>query len=445
MASPKAKTKPIKPSERWPADKIERRAVTDLTVYPDNPRLHSDAQVAEIAASMREWGWTVPVLIDEDNGIIAGHGRVTAAEKLGITEVPVVVARGWSAAQKRAYVIADNQIPQNSTWDQTLLRINLTQLAKVDYPLHLTGFDDIRLATFGVGAAAPQSDPDEEIEPQPVAISKLGDIWLCGQHRILCGDSLDIDQVKHLLDGEKPQLANCDAPYGISIVKRSTDGGPKAFGKKGNVHGQARLGPALRRTVHAPARNAIIKPGVYAPIIGDDTTETAIRSFALMSEIGIPAIVLWGGNYFANELPASRCWLVWDKQNTGSFADVELAWTNQDAIARIFHHQWSGLIKASERGEKRVHPTQKPVALVEWVIETIAPKAQSYLDLFLGSGSSLIACERKGIACFGSEMSPHYIDAAVRRWCKFTGKKAMLQGTKKTFEQVVKERSRKAA
>jgi hypothetical protein len=149
---------------------------------------------------------------------------------------------------------------------------------------------------------------------------------------------------------------------------------------------------------------------------------------------------LWGGNYFADRFPASRCWLVWDKENTGSFADAELAWTNQDKIVRLLRHRWSGLMKASERGEKRVHPTQKPVALAEWVIEVLAPNATTAIDLFLGSGSMLMACERKGVQFFGVEMAPAYIDVSLTRWQNFTGKTATLEATGQTFVEVMAQR-----
>jgi DNA modification methylase len=166
-------------------------------------------------------------------------------------------------------------------------------------------------------------------------------------------------------------------------------------------------------------------------------------SYAVLLALGVPVITLWGGNYYADALPASRCWLVWDKENTGSFADAELAWTNQDAIVRLLRHQWSGLIKASERGERRVHPTQKPVALAEWVLETLAPRAKTAIDLFLGSGSTLIACENRGVACYGVEMSEPYVDVIINRWQNFTGLQATLDG--KTFAEVQRERLKAAA
>jgi hypothetical protein len=283
------------------------------------------------------------------------------------------------------------------------------------------------------------TDPDEAPEPPARPASVNGDVWLLGRHRLVCGDARDVSAVERLTDGVVPDLANCDPPYGVNIVKGSTVGGAKPFGKAGGGKPHPFAGEKRGR-VPGPARNAIIQPGIYAPIIGDESTDTAIESYQSLLAIGCRSIVLWGGNYFADKLPASRCWLVWDKENTGTFADAELAWTNQDAIVRLLRHQWSGLIKASERGERRVHPAQKPVALAEWVVETIAPKAKSVIDLFMGSGSTLIAAEKRGITCFGAEMSAAYVDCTITRWQNFTGEQATLDGDGRTFAAVAEER-----
>lgn len=276
-----------------------------------------------------------------------------------------------------------------------------------------------------------------------------------GAHRVMCGDGLDIAQVRVLLDGVTPELANCDPPYGISIVKGATDGGPKpfgsakkrsgskvqAYGNGGAPYGGWKDGDRTTQTPkrgreHGPAKNAIISPGYYDAIIGDDTTDTAVAAYHLLVSLGIPAIALWGGNYYANHLPPSRCWLVWDKETNGNFADAELAWTNQDKVVKLLRHQWSGLMKASERGQRRTHPTQKPVVLAEWVADSIAPKARSVLDLFLGSGGVLIAAQTRGLRCFGMELSAAYVDVSVSRWAAFTGAAPILAETGETWDAV---------
>lgn len=413
-----------------------------LKEYESNPR-KNDHAVDKMAEAIKEFGFRVPIVAKSDGTVVDGHLRLKAARKLGLAEVPVILADDLTELQIKAFRISVNKVADLAEWDTGLLADELKALGEAGFDLDLTGFDDVELVTFLAGKTDGLTDPDDVPEAPVNPVTVLGDVWVCGKHRVMCGDSLDLGQVGTLLGGVVPEVANCDPPYGINIVSHASasDGGAKPFGKQGHVHALAPLGPALRQgRVHGPAKRAIIKPGVYAQIIGDDTTETAIHGYAVLTEIGVPAIVLWGGNYFANALPPSRCWLVWDKENTGSFADAELAWTNRDAVVRVFRHQWSGLIKASERGEKRSHPTQKPVALGEWVLETVAPKAKTMIDLFLGSGSALIAAERKGVACFGMEMAPAYVDVAVKRWQEFTGAQAVLEGDGRTFAEIDADR-----
>lgn len=427
------------PAYKAPADFSIRQADPEsLKPYPKNPRLISQAAIDKVLASVREFGWRQPIVVDEDGVILVGHTRRLAAIKGGYKLVPVHDALGLSDAQKKAYRLADNRTGEESEWDLPVLSAEIAALRLEGFDLGPLGFDTPELRALE--AQEPGKDPEAVPEPPAKPVTKAGDLWGLGDHRLMCGDACDLEQVKTLCDGVVPEIANCDPPYGISVVKGGSIGGAKPFGK---VHGPSRLGPALRGRVHGKNKG-IIQQGVYAPIIGDDTTETAVKSYRVLKEIGVPVLVMWGGNYFANELPPSRCWLVWDKENTGTFADAELAWTSKDAVVRVLRHQWSGLIKASERGQKRVHPTQKPVALAEWVVDTLAPKAKTVLDIFAGSGASLIAAERRSLAWYGMEMAPAYCDVIVRRWEEFTGKKAKLAATGDSFEQTAKRRKVKA-
>lgn len=425
---------------KWPADKVERWSLDRLIPYATNARTHTPEQVDRVAASISEWGWTVPILADEHGGVIAGHARILAARKLGLSDAPVMVATGWTQAQKRAYVLADNQLAINGAgWDESLLRVEMADLRDMAFDLSLIGFGDDEQAGLLADKTEGLTDPDDAPEPPEHPVSVLGDLWILGRHSLLCGDGTDISAVQRICNGDTPEISVCDPPYGISVVKGSSIGGAKPFGKVEGGKPHPFAGKRVR--VHGPAKKAIIQPGVYSPIIGDDTTETAIAAYHTLMALGVSVIVLWGGNYFANALPPSRCWLVWDKENTGTFADAELAWTNQDRVVRLIRHQWSGLIKASERGERRVHPTQKPVALAGWVIDTIAPQAASVIDLFLGSGSTMIAAENRKIACFGVELSPSYVDVAVKRWQDFTGLSATLDGDGRTFGEIEANRA----
>jgi hypothetical protein len=390
--------------QKWPADAVQRVSVSTLVPYAANARTHSAGQIDQIAASIRQWGFTVPVLVDERSEIIAGHGRLLAAQQLGLDTVPVMVARGWSEKEIKAYRLADNQLALNAAWDVKLLAAELGELVDM---AELIGFSEDELLNV-LGGRQGLTDPDAAPPLPDAPVTKRGDLWLCGKHRLLCGDATSAEDVKRLLGEIVPDIAVCDAPYGLGIVKGSTIGGAKPFG--GRVHGRA--------------KNAIIEPGIYAPIVGDDSTETGLTTYRHLLALDVPVIVIWGGNYFADQLPASRCWLVWNKETTGTFADAELAWTNQDRVVELFTHRWSGLMKASEHGEKRVHPTQKPVALTQWVLTTLSPRGKTILDPFVGSGSSMIAAEMEGRAAFCMEISEAYVDVAVNRWQNFTGEKA---------------------
>src|SRR5258708_4998679 len=195
----------------WPADKTERRSVKDLLAYPQNPRIHSDEQIGALVRSLNEFGWTMPILVDEVGVCIAGHGRLQAANRMGISEVPVMVASGWTEEQKRAYRIADNALTEASTWSPQLLKIELGQLALTGYDLKLTGFDDFKLVQYMAQVSG--QDPDAVPEPPVTPITTRGDVWILGKHRLMCGDSTERQDVEALMNGDMAQLILTDPPY----------------------------------------------------------------------------------------------------------------------------------------------------------------------------------------------------------------------------------------
>lgn len=199
--------------DQWPANKVERRSVADLVPYARNARTHSPQQVDQIAASIREWGWTTPILIDETGGIIAGHGRVLAAQKLGIKDVPAMTATGWTEAQKKAYVLADNKLALNAGWDDELLRVELGELAALDFDMPLIGFNDDELATLLADKTDGLTDPDDVPEPPVNPVTVEGDVWILGKHRIVCGDSTKAEVVKKLMAGQSADLCFTSPPY----------------------------------------------------------------------------------------------------------------------------------------------------------------------------------------------------------------------------------------
>ena len=240
LNSRKQTTVNIQRARLWPADHVERRPVDQLIPYARNARTHSEAQVAQLAASIREWGWTVPVLIDEDGTLIAGHGRVLAARKLGLVDVPVMVARGWSEAQQQAYRLADNQLAVNADWDLDLLKVNLADLREMGADLQLLGFSDDELTTLLVSANAGLTDPDHVPDALAEPISVVGDVWRLGRHRLVCGDSTTPDAVMQALNEVVPHLMVTDPPYGVGYDpawrNRAGLGNTKRIGKVENDH-----------------------------------------------------------------------------------------------------------------------------------------------------------------------------------------------------------------
>ncbi|CAB4128433.1 DNA methylase N-4/N-6 [uncultured Caudovirales phage] len=376
----------------------------DLNPFPKNSRTHSDAQIAQIAQSITEYGFTNPVLIDEDNTIVAGHGRVLAATKLGITELPCIILQGLSEAQRRAYVIADNKLALNAGWDIDILLSEIQLLKDDSFDIEMTGFsldelDTLTPQVIAVGLIDDDAVPDAPSEP----ITKPGDVWLLGNHRLMCGDSTSIDEVDKLMNGIKSDMVFTDPPYGIN---EETD---RDFA----------------------SRTRLAKGNKFSKIIGDDSIDTALAAYSICETLS-DIICYWGGNYYAHKIPASACWLIWDKRieekQRDMNSDCEIAYVKHPTkkSVRIFRHLWKGMIKGSEHGEGRVHPTQKPIQLAEWCFNELNPKGKTVLDLFGGSGSTLIACEKTGRHCYMMELDPKYCDVIVKRWEQFTSKKAVL-------------------
>jgi DNA modification methylase len=374
--------------------------VEDLIPYALNSRTHSDEQVAQLAASIREFGFTNPVLVDEKNNLIAGHGRLLAARKLKLDQVPAVVVTGLDERKRRALVIADNKLALNAGWDDEALRVELEDLAS-DFG-ELMGFSEDELVALLKHEEGTEGLTDEDAVPeapeQPVTVE--GDVWLLGRHRLMCGDSTSIDAVERLMDGAKPDLIHTDPPYGMNAVTKSS----------------------------------VLKKNYGTDIMGDDNPDVAKDAFALIYGLYPDAKqIWWGANYYCSALPDSECWLVWDKNNGSSDqTDCELAWANFRSVVRQF-------TMASEK-KNRVHPTQKPVALMEWIIKRFNLSAHTIADFFGGSGSTLIAAEKHGIQSFIMEFDPKYCDVIIKRWQDFTGEQATLEATGQKHDQLKQER-----
>jgi DNA modification methylase len=387
---------------------IKEVAVDKLIPYAKNSRTHSPEQVGQIAASIKEFGFRNPILVD-GVGIIAGHGRLMAAQKLGLSKVPTIDCSDMTEGQKKAYIIADNKLALNAGWDNAMLTIELQDLEDEGFDLTLLGFDDKELNALLQpeivdGLTDEDAIPDVPEEPK----TKLGDIYILGNHRLMCGDSTSIDAVEKLVAGTTIDLCYTDPPYGIN-----ESGKRLGRGNLGNIE------------------DKITAKGSTYKDFKDDTIDYAVEAYQIVEGVlQVKRQVWWGANYYCHALPQSNNWFVWDKRTEDKYkntnSDAEMAWVKSEwSSVRIFRHLWMGLVKGSEHGQARVHPTQKPVALAEWSFDYFKA-VSTVLDLFGGSGSTLIACEKTNRHCLMMEFEPHYCDVIVKRWEDFTGKKAIL-------------------
>lgn len=373
--------------------------VKTLKVHPKNRNVHPQDQIERLAKVLEYQGWRYPIKVSKLSGCItSGHGRLLAAKLLKWKEVPVNFQDYDSEAQEYADVQADNAIASWSELDLSAINGDIGDLGP-DFDIDLLGIKNFKIDLCEDEPGCDEDEVPETAEP----ITKLGDLYQLGDHRLLCGDSTSIDAVEKLMDGQKADMVFTDPPYGIN---EETD---RAYA----------------------SRTRMAKGNTFSKIIGDDSIDTALGTYAV-ADSQSDTICYWGGNYYAHKLPPTPCWLVWDKRiedkQRDMNSDCELAYVKHPSkkSVRIFRHLWKGMIKGSEHGQGRVHPTQKPIALAEWAFDELKKESTNVLDLFGGSGSTLIACEKTKRKCFMMELDPHYCDVIVSRWEKYSGKKAEL-------------------
>lgn len=404
--------------KKWPSDKIQKRKISELIPYARNARTHSDAQVAQLAASIKEWGWTTPVLIDESGEIIAGHGRVMAARKLGIEEIPTMTATGWTKAQKQAYVLADNQLPQNAGWDMDLLSVEMKDLNSEGFDLSLIGFGDDMLANMLVDETEGLTDPDAVPEVPVDPVTKLGDVWIMGRHRLVCGDSTSADDVAKVLNGVEPHLMVTDPPYGVEYDPswRADAGINKNTKKMGVVENDNRADWSEAWSLFPGAVAYVWHGGLHAGTVSESLTDSG---FTIRSQI------IWAKDRFA----LSRGHYHWQHEPCWYAARGTANWGGDRKQSTVWN--------IPARDDSGVgHGTQKPVECMKRPIENNSSPGQAIYDPFLGSGTTIIAAEMSGRSCLGLELSPAYCDVIVKRWQDFTGEQAKLEGSGDLFPTI---------
>ena len=414
------KMKSLQGENKWPADHVERRAVESLIPYARNARTHSDEQVAQIAASIKEWGWTTPVLVDETGQIIAGHGRVMAARKLGIEEIPVMVASGWSEAQRRAYVLADNQLAANAGWDMDLLKVELGDLGEAGFDLDLIGFSGDMLAGLLEEQTEGLTDEDAvpDVPAEPVTV--LGDVWTLGRHRLMCGDSTSIDHLQQLCDGQLVDMWLTDPPYNVAYEGKTKD----ALTIKNDKMGDESFRQFLRDAY--VAADAVMKAGAVFYIWHADSEGYNFRGAA--KDAG------W---------TVRQC-LIWKKQ-TMVMGRQDYHWKHEpclygwkDGAAHLWatDRKQTTILEFDRPSKNAEHPTMKPVELFEYQMLNNTKGSDIVLDSFSGSGTTAIACEKHGRNARLMELDPKYCDVIIKRWQEFTGQEAVHAESGKTFNEM---------
>ena len=411
------------------AERIELWPIDQLRPYERNPRTHSDDQVDQITASMIEFGWTNPILIDENAGILAGHGRLLAARKLGLAEVPVIRFDHLSETQKRAYLIADNQLALQAGWSEELLAQELAWLRDESFDLDLIGFDASeleRLLTLADGDAAADDAEDDVPEPPDDPVSKPGDVWILGDHRLLCGDATVLADVERVLGGQLADLTWTDPPYNVDYANSPKD---KLRGKHRPILNDA-LGDGFEAFLFGACVNilSVTKGAVYI-CMSSSELHTLQKVFAAAGGKW-STFIIWAKNTFT----LGRA----DYQR--QYEPILYGWKDGS------DHYWCG---ARDQGDvwfvdkpvkNDLHPTMKPVALIERAIRNSSKSRDIMLDPFGGSGSTLIACEKTGRQARLIELDPKYCDVIVRRWQESSGGDALLDGDGRTFDAIADAR-----
>ncbi len=412
--------------QAWLADKLEHWPIERLLPYIRNARTHSEEQIAQIAASIAEFGFTAPILAGSDGVIVAGHGRLAAARKLGLATVPVVVLEHLTPTQRRALVIADNKIAENAGWDDELLRLELAELQEADFDLALTGFDADELLEIIAGEeTTTEGHTDEDAAPDvPVTpVSQTGDVWIMGKHRLLCGDSTDAASFALLMAGEKAAMTFTDPPYGVNYANSAKD---KMRGTNRPILND-NLGEDFEPFLKAALTPMIAhcQGAIYIAMSSSelDTLQSAFRAAGGKWS----TFIIWAKNTFT--LGRSDYQRQYEPILYGWPEGATRHWCGDRDQGDVWHF--------NKPRVNDLHPTMKPVELVERAIRNSSRPGDIVLDPFGGSGTTLIAAEKSGRQARLIELDPKYVDVIVRRWQSFAGAQAVREADGMRFDDLV--------
>ena len=409
---------------------IEQVALDALIPYARNSRTHSDAQVAQIAASIREFGFTNPVLVDDDGGIIAGHGRVLASRKLGLTDVPCIRLAHLSETQKRAYVIADNKLALNAGWDEEMLALELVELGELDFDLDLTGFTQDEIDALMPEQLMTEGMTDEDAVPEaperPVTVE--GDVWILGNHRLMCGDSTSIDAVEKLMAGGEADMVFTDPPYGVSANGGRSDT-VKQKGIKAIANDDLR-GDELQQFLFDAISIIPLKDCGSFYVCYDQKTQHEFTGALKDAEWRQRSTIIWNKNVFG--LSGFKGYRPKFELIAFGHSGDDYTWHGDNSQADV----WD-IARPTERPGG--HPTPKPVELIERSLANSSKAGDVVIDCFGGSGSTLIACEKTNRHARLMELDPKYCDVIVKRWQAFTGKQAKLESDGRTYDEVASD------
>lgn len=404
-------------------ESVEHWSLQRLIPYAKNARTHDDTQVSQIAGSIAEFGFVNPILVGDDNIIIAGHGRLMAAQQLGLDTVPVIVLHHLTEAQRRALVIADNKIAENAGWNDELLKLELEELGDLGFDLDVIGFSDEELdELLGNDEQPGETDEDDipEVEDEPV--SRHGDVWILGDHRLLCGDSTSKQDLEKLMSGELADMAFTDPPYNVDYGNNAKD---KIRGKDRRIMND-NLGDDFYQFLKDALTNllSVTKGACYIAMSSSelDTLQKAFRDA--------------GGKWSTFIVWAKNTFTLGRSDYQRQYEPILYGWREGN------DHFWCG---ARDQGDvwffnkpvkNDLHPTMKPVELVERALRNSSKSRDIVLDLFGGSGSTLIACEKTGRAARLIELDPKYVDVIVRRWQDYSGEQAIRESDELSFDEV---------